>query len=69
MTQSKTYKPTRQVGTGAGIGVSAALILAWVFRELGVTVPPEVVASAGALLNALATYVIGPDKPAGPRGV
>jgi hypothetical protein len=62
MTKMNAMAPTRQVGAGMGVGALSAVVLAWVLREFGVVMPPEVVAASGALLNSLVMYIIGPDK-------
>jgi len=57
------WTPSRKVGVGAGvIGPSVAVIAAFVMRERGIELTPEVVAAIGALISALMAYLI-PDGP------
>lgn len=51
-----TLAPTRKV-TAAGIGVPVAFLLTVAANAFGVPVTPEITASVGALISALAAYI------------
>lgn len=54
------WKPSRKVGLGAGgIGVPAAIFVAWVLQMIaGVEVPGEVQAAIGAMISTAIAYLL-----------
>ena len=51
-----TAAPTRKVGTGLAIGIPAAVIIAWVAKQAGAEMSPEVATAFGGLITQLVSY-------------
>ena len=47
---------------GGGIGVAAAIVLAWVVGEVGYTMPQEVVGAVGAIIGWAASKLDGTPR-------
>jgi len=54
---TSSYMPNRKIMAAGAIGVPAAVILAWVLSQLGITMPPEVSAAVGSLLSTAIGYI------------
>jgi len=51
-----TVAPTRKVGAGLAIGIPGAVIIAWVAKQAGVEMSPEVAAAFGGLITQIVSY-------------
>ena len=57
-------RPSTKVSAVAILGVPAAVIVAWLLGQFGVTMPPEVQAALGTLIGAVIGYLV--PEPHGP---
>jgi hypothetical protein len=61
---SNKAMPTRQVGVGGVVGMSLAVIIAWLLETYGgQPVPGTVTAALDSVLTTMVMYLLGPDKP------
>ena len=50
--------PTRKIAAAAGVGLPAAVLIAWALSRYEIAMPPEVAAALGSLLSAVIGYVV-----------